>query len=148
MVGVAAAGAGADPLQQRGILAIAGGEAFVVFQPPLRPCPELLADCSGYSVGREQDDGELALAPRPSLAHLDVLTELVREAGLPAQVHVQGEAKPLPPGVDLSAYRIVREELTECAAAHRATPSIDVCSSPTGRCHTLLLGTPFPAPGC
>ena len=45
--------------------------------------PELLADCSGYSVGREQDDGELALAPRPSLAHLDVLTELVREAGSP-----------------------------------------------------------------
>jgi signal transduction histidine kinase len=59
-----------------------------------------------------KEDQELALAPRPSLAYLDVLAERVREAGLPVDLHVEGEAKPLPPGVDLSAYRIVQEALT------------------------------------
>jgi signal transduction histidine kinase len=59
-----------------------------------------------------KEDTEIALAPRPSLAYLDVLAERVREAGLPVALHVEGEAKPLPPGVDLSAYRIVQEALT------------------------------------
>jgi signal transduction histidine kinase len=59
-----------------------------------------------------REDRELALAPRPSLAYLDVLAERVREAGLPVELHVEGEAKPLPPGVELSAYRIVQEALT------------------------------------
>jgi signal transduction histidine kinase len=59
-----------------------------------------------------EEDRELALAPRPSLAHLDALAELLREAGLPVELHVEGEAKPLAPGVDLSAYRIVQEALT------------------------------------
>jgi len=58
------------------------------------------------------EDRELALAPRPSLANLDALAERIREAGLPVDLHVEGEAKPLPPGVDLSAYRIVQEALT------------------------------------
>jgi signal transduction histidine kinase len=59
-----------------------------------------------------KEDRELALAPRPSLAYVDILAERVREAGLPVDLHVEGEAKPLPPGVDLSAYRIVQEALT------------------------------------
>jgi len=58
------------------------------------------------------EDRELALAPRPSLAHLDVLAERMTEAGLPVDLHIEGEAKPLPLGVDLSAYRIVQEALT------------------------------------
>jgi signal transduction histidine kinase len=59
-----------------------------------------------------KDDEELALAPQPSLAHLELLVEQVREAGLPVELSVEGEPRALPPGVDLSAYRIVQEALT------------------------------------
>ena len=72
-----------------------------------------------------EEDRELALAPRPSLAHLDALAELVREAGLPVELHVEGEAKPLAPGVDLSAYRIVQEALTN-ALKHAGPASAQV----------------------
>ena len=58
------------------------------------------------------DDDELALAPQPTLRNLDRLAESVRSAGLPVEVAVEGEVVPLPPGVDLSAYRIVQEALT------------------------------------
>jgi signal transduction histidine kinase len=57
-------------------------------------------------------DEELALAPQPSLKELDRLVERVQSAGLPVQVVVEGEPRDLPPGVDLSAYRIVQEALT------------------------------------
>jgi signal transduction histidine kinase len=72
-----------------------------------------------------KEDRELALAPRPSLACLDVLAERVREAGLPVELHVEGEAKPLPPGVELSAYRIVQEALTN-ALKHAGPASAQV----------------------
>jgi two-component sensor histidine kinase len=59
-----------------------------------------------------KDDEELALAPQPSLVHLELLVQQVREAGLPVELSVEGEPRALPPGVDLSAYRIVQEALT------------------------------------
>ena len=58
------------------------------------------------------DDEEIALAPQPSLRYLDALAAQVREAGLPVDLSVEGEPTELPPGVDLSAYRIVQEALT------------------------------------
>jgi signal transduction histidine kinase len=58
------------------------------------------------------DDEEVALAPQPSLAHLDALVKHVRDAGLPVEVRVEGRPRDLAPGIDLSAYRIVQEALT------------------------------------
>jgi signal transduction histidine kinase len=59
-----------------------------------------------------QGDESMALAPQPSLDHLPALIENVRAAGLPVEVHTEGEPHALSPGVDVSAYRIVQEALT------------------------------------
>ena len=59
-----------------------------------------------------KDDDELALAPQPSLEHLNLLVSQIREAGMPVEVEIEGDPQPLPAGVDLSAYRIVQEALT------------------------------------
>jgi signal transduction histidine kinase len=53
-----------------------------------------------------------ALAPQPSLRHLDSLAEQLRDAGLPVEVRFEGTPVELPLGLDLSAYRIVQEALT------------------------------------
>jgi signal transduction histidine kinase len=52
------------------------------------------------------------LAPHPGLGDLDALLEDVRAAGLDAHLHLHGEQVVLPPALDLSAYRIVQEALT------------------------------------
>jgi signal transduction histidine kinase len=59
-----------------------------------------------------RSDDELALAPQPSLRHLGSLVEQVREAGMPVDLRIEGEPRPIAPGIDLSAYRIVQEALT------------------------------------
>ena len=58
------------------------------------------------------DQPAAALAPQPGLQHLDRLIAQVEEAGLPVTLRVEGERRGLSPGVDLSAYRIVQEGLT------------------------------------
>jgi signal transduction histidine kinase len=50
--------------------------------------------------------------PAPSLERLGHLLQQVRESGLPVELEVRGEVVPLTPGLDLSAYRIVQEALT------------------------------------
>ena len=63
------------------------------------------------SVMRRDGDG-LELAPQPGLDGLDSLIKEIGRAGLPVELHVDGERVLLPPGIDLSAYRIVQEGLT------------------------------------
>ena len=62
-----------------------------------------------------------ALVPQPSLEHVEKLVEQTREAGLPTQLNVEGEASPLPAGIDLTAYRLVQEGLTNALKHANAT---------------------------
>lgn len=68
------------------------------------------------SVLREVDQSgrseTLVHAPQPSLSHLDRLLDQIRGSGVPVALEVGGTAGGVPPGVDLSAYRIVQEALT------------------------------------
>jgi signal transduction histidine kinase len=64
-------------------------------------------------LGILREDGqELSLAPQPGLDNLDLLVSETRQAGLPVQLRVEGRPWRLPPGIDLTAYRIVQEALT------------------------------------
>ena len=67
------------------------------------------------------DGDEAELGPQPGLDGLDSLLEEVSRAGLPVELHVAGEPFPLPRGVELSAYRIVQEGLTNALKHARAT---------------------------
>ena len=58
------------------------------------------------------DDEQAELMPQPGLAQLDELLETVRSTGLPVEAVTEGTPRPLPPGVDLTAYRVVQEGLT------------------------------------
>jgi signal transduction histidine kinase len=61
-----------------------------------------------------------ALAPQPSLEHLDKLVAHAREAGLPVQLRIEGDSVPLPGGLDMTAYRFVQEGLTNAIKHARA----------------------------
>jgi signal transduction histidine kinase len=72
------------------------------------------------SVMRREGDG-VELAPQPGLDGLDSLVKEIGRAGLPVELRFAGEPFPLPRGIDLSAYRIVQEGLTNALKHARAT---------------------------
>ncbi|WP_329307180.1 histidine kinase [Streptomyces sp. NBC_01260] len=62
---------------------------------------------------RQSGDSEAPTEPAPGLAVLDALVETVRRAGLPVEVAcATGDGPPLPAAVDLAAYRVIQEALT------------------------------------
>ncbi|MBD0424345.1 sensor histidine kinase [Streptomyces sp. TRM S81-3] len=69
-------------------------------------------DAPGPSGTTADADGTAPHAPQPTLDRLDALVENTRAAGLTVTTEVSGVRRPLPPGVELSAYRIVQEALS------------------------------------
>jgi signal transduction histidine kinase len=72
---------------------------------------QAIADLQQLVGVLRQDQGD-DLAPQPSLQRLPELVEHMRRAGLPVELTVQGRRGPLPAGVELSAFRIIQEALT------------------------------------
>ncbi len=63
-------------------------------------------------LGLVREGDPIGLEPRPGLGQLDPLLGQVRTAGVPVEIEVRGTPRELPAGVDVSAYRIVQEALT------------------------------------
>jgi signal transduction histidine kinase len=80
-----------------------------------------LAEMRRLLAAIRPDGDEAELVPQPGLGALYSLVEEVGRAGLPVQLHVDGDPFPLPRGIDLSAYRIVQEGLTNALKHARAT---------------------------
>jgi signal transduction histidine kinase len=73
---------------------------------------------------RTEDDGTLARSPQPGLRDVPALVAQVEDAGVAVEYRVEGPPRALPAGLDLSAFRIVQEALTNVikhAGAARAT---------------------------
>ncbi|MBV8716763.1 MAG: sensor histidine kinase [Chloroflexi bacterium] len=100
----------------------AGAARTLIASQPQKSVDALLAvEASGRDALRELRnllglltavDDQPALAPQPGLDQLQPLIDRMSQAGLPIDMHVEGTPHPLPPGLDLTAYRIVQEALT------------------------------------
>jgi signal transduction histidine kinase len=99
----------------RKILASSPGEAeeaLLAVEATGRAAMAELRTLLGLLSPAGDNDGDAALRPQPGLDELGALIERVSAAGLPVGLRVSGERRPLPPGADLAAYRVVQEALT------------------------------------
>jgi signal transduction histidine kinase len=95
-----------------------------------------LAEMRGLLAAMRSDGDEVELLPQPGVDGLETLVKQVGRAGLPVELHVDGEPFPLPRGIDLSAYRIVQEGLTNALKhAQATTANVTVRYEP----HALVL---------
>ncbi len=83
-----------------------------------------------------QEDEPDALAPQPRLAQLDALVTEVGETGVVVEVSVAGRPRELPPSVEVSAYRIVQEALTN-VVKHSTAGRVQVCLAYEPRAFTV-----------
>lgn len=105
----------------------AGGRAAMT---ELRHVMGLLTmDSAGEGTDRAEDPADEAaeLAPQPGLDQMETLIGRVRDTGLAVDLTVTGPPSPLPPGVELAAYRVVQEALTNTVKhASGATAAVTV----------------------
>jgi signal transduction histidine kinase len=79
----------------------------------------------GLLAPSPRGEDEQDLSPQPSLSRLSPLIDKIAFAGLPVEVRISGQPRPLPSGIDLTAYRIVQEALTN-ALKHGNKAKADV----------------------
>ena len=84
-----------------------------------------LAEMRRLLGAMRRDDEDAELGPQPGLATLEPLLDAFGRAGLPVRLQVEGDSAPLPRGLDLSAYRIIQEGLTN-ALKHAHASHADV----------------------
>ncbi len=73
---------------------------------------EAMTELRRFLGALSEDDEAAGLAPQPGIDQLPTLLERVREAGLPASLEVDGSPRSIPQSLDVTAYRIVQEALT------------------------------------
>jgi signal transduction histidine kinase len=89
------------------------GEALAIIEQTSRQALQEMRHLVG--VLRQGEDASLSpadLGPAPGLADLALLLEQIAQAGVTVTIEQEGQGRDLPPGIDLSAYRIIQEALT------------------------------------
>jgi signal transduction histidine kinase len=107
------------------------GRALAAIEDTGRDTLAALRRMLGTLRRAEPEPGSTPLDPAPGLADLDDLAGRTRDAGVEVLVRRDGEQRPLPPDIDLSAYRIIQEAVTNVVRhAH------------TGRCEVVITQRP------
>jgi signal transduction histidine kinase len=79
----------------------------------------------------QPSEGRTEVEPPPGLAALDGLVERHNAAGLRVTTAIRGERRPLPPGVDRAAYRILQEALTNAARHGNGSAQVEIAFGPS-----------------
>ncbi|WP_306335525.1 sensor histidine kinase [Streptomyces sp. KL118A] len=111
---------GTDPATARAALGTISGTSGEALEELRRMLRVLRAEDGEHS-------GDAPEAPMPGLARLDEMVERVRAGGVPVELRVTGTPRPVAPGVELCAYRVVQEALTNVLKhAHGAAASVEL----------------------
>ena len=100
-------------------------EALSMIETSSRQAINELHRLLGFLRQKSQVEG---ISPQPSLKQLDVLVKEMDKSGLPVEVRITGKERSIPESVDLSAYRIIQEALTNSlkhAGPAKATVTIE-----------------------
>jgi len=97
---------------QAGAARVSGGSSAQTLEAIEQSARDTLAELNKLLGVLRKTAGGPDLAPQPTLNEVDALLKPAREAGIEATLRVTGEKRPLPAAVDLSAYRIVQEAMT------------------------------------
>jgi len=109
---------------QAGAARVSGGSSRQALQSIETTARDTLAELNRLlGVMRKQPDAPLA--PQPGLDQVEALLKAARDAGLEAALKITGDRRPLPAALDLSAYRIIQEAITNVLKHANAT-RIDV----------------------
>ena len=106
-----------------GVMVVQAGAARKVLEEKPEAAREslLAVEATGHEAMAElrrllgvlsENGSDAPLMPQPGLESLDALVSRVTDAGLPVELRIEGETQPLAPGVNVAAYRIVQEALT------------------------------------
>jgi signal transduction histidine kinase len=135
---------------QAGAARISGSSSQEALQSIETTARDTLAELN-HLLGVLRKESDASLAPQPGLDQVESLLKAARDAGLDATLKVKGRPRPLPAALDLSAYRIVQEAITnvlkhaiatrvEVVVAYRPD-AVAIIVSDNGRGSTVKAGT-------
>jgi signal transduction histidine kinase len=105
---------------QAGAARVAGNSSKDALQSIETTARDTLAELN-HLLGVLRKDSDAPLSPQPGLDQAETLLKAARDAGLEASLKVTGERRPLPAALDLSAYRILQEAITNVLKHAQAT---------------------------